>query len=407
MQNTVERKKRSKSAVLTDTLVFVSVLAIFIATLLSIAREVTMLGGKITYGENINLLNFFVGDKGIIGAISNVTENFDSASEEAVLGAFGIIRMFVVLVAAVMHFIIIFIKTICAIVRFAKKDSVKVARTGLSVLSGTIRYFLMLSLFATLSGGMDSGAYAIGYTGGMPLTIALGVLFFAILLMAILRYKENKDKVDKTIDGGKRFTGAIFGALCGAGILVVLNYTYLYGIISGTMFSFITLMAGMVQGGLDILSLLYPILNIVIIVAVMILMKKASGNMKRSLRYALEYGEQVELKTKKPKEYIIKGYVLAIVFSLIAILSVYVLRIPTVGSGWEANVFVQLVAMFILSCVGQTFVSVFTGKKPKSSYPEIAVLCFCLLALAFMVFTFLTPELGIFKDPVSGTYGIY
>ena len=48
----------------------------------------------------------------------------------------------------------------------------------------------------------------------------------------------------------------------------------------------------------------------------------------------------------------------------------------------------------------------FTGKKPKYAYPEIAVLCFCLIALAFMVFTFLTPTLGIFQDPISGSFGI-
>jgi hypothetical protein len=35
---------------------------------------------------------------------------------------------------------------------------------------------------------------------------------------------------------------------------------------------------------------------------------------------------------------------------------------------------------------------------------SLAVLC--TLALLFTVFTFLTPELGIFRDPLTGTYGI-
>ena len=68
----------------------------------------------------------------------------------------------------------------------------------------------------------------------------------------------------------------------------------------------------------------------------------------------------------------------------------------------------NITIFFIATAVGSFYeYRTFTGKNPKSSYPEIAVLCFCLLALAFMVFTFLTPELGIFKDPVYGTYGIY
>jgi hypothetical protein len=40
----------------------------------------------------------------------------------------------------------------------------------------------------------------------------------------------------------------------------------------------------------------------------------------------------------------------------------------------------------------------------RSSRSAIAVLC--VIALLFVVFTFATPEIGIFKDPLTGTYGI-
>jgi hypothetical protein len=30
----------------------------------------------------------------------------------------------------------------------------------------------------------------------------------------------------------------------------------------------------------------------------------------------------------------------------------------------------------------------------------------CLIGVLFIVFTFKTPEIGIFKDPIGGTYGI-
>ena len=42
-----------------------------------------------------------------------------------------------------------------------------------------------------------------------------------------------------------------------------------------------------------------------------------------------------------------------------------------------------------------------TCKKPKAS---IAVLC--IIAVLFVVFTFKTPTLGIFQDPLTGAYGI-
>jgi hypothetical protein len=38
--------------------------------------------------------------------------------------------------------------------------------------------------------------------------------------------------------------------------------------------------------------------------------------------------------------------------------------------------------------------------------PKLAIGVLCVIALLFVVFTFLTPEIGIFKDPLTGAYGI-
>ena len=38
--------------------------------------------------------------------------------------------------------------------------------------------------------------------------------------------------------------------------------------------------------------------------------------------------------------------------------------------------------------------------------PRIAAALLVLIAVFFVLFTFLTPEIGIFKDPLTGTYGI-
>ena len=39
-------------------------------------------------------------------------------------------------------------------------------------------------------------------------------------------------------------------------------------------------------------------------------------------------------------------------------------------------------------------------------WPRAAVAMLCLLALLFAVLTFKTPELGLFRDPLTGSYGI-
>ena len=38
--------------------------------------------------------------------------------------------------------------------------------------------------------------------------------------------------------------------------------------------------------------------------------------------------------------------------------------------------------------------------------PKLAIALLCAIAVLFVVFTFATPEIDIFKDPLTGTYGI-
>ena len=39
-------------------------------------------------------------------------------------------------------------------------------------------------------------------------------------------------------------------------------------------------------------------------------------------------------------------------------------------------------------------------------HPKIALLILCIIALLFVLFTFRTPTLNIFKDPITNTYGV-
>ncbi len=44
--------------------------------------------------------------------------------------------------------------------------------------------------------------------------------------------------------------------------------------------------------------------------------------------------------------------------------------------------------------------------KARCRSPKLAIGLLCVIALLFVVFTFLTPEIAIFKDPLTKTYGI-
>lgn len=48
----------------------------------------------------------------------------------------------------------------------------------------------------------------------------------------------------------------------------------------------------------------------------------------------------------------------------------------------------------------------FNKDSVRCKSPKIAFTILCVIALLFGIFTFATPEIGVFKDPIAGTYGI-
>ncbi len=48
----------------------------------------------------------------------------------------------------------------------------------------------------------------------------------------------------------------------------------------------------------------------------------------------------------------------------------------------------------------------FNLNKLSCKFSRLAIALLCVIALIFVVFTFATPEIAIFKDPLTGTYGI-
>ena len=65
------------------------------------------------------------------------------------------------------------------------------------------------------------------------------------------------------------------------------------------------------------------------------------------------------------------------------------------------------IAIFFISAAAsymyetKEFNKTFICKKPYRSFAAI-----CIIALMFILFTFITPKIGIFKDPLTGTYGV-
>ena len=68
---------------------------------------------------------------------------------------------------------------------------------------------------------------------------------------------------------------------------------------------------------------------------------------------------------------------------------------------------INIAIFFISAAIAYIYETrLFRKKSLPCTYPKLAIAALFLLALLFTVFTFGTPEIGIFKDPLTGTYGI-
>lgn len=66
------------------------------------------------------------------------------------------------------------------------------------------------------------------------------------------------------------------------------------------------------------------------------------------------------------------------------------------------------IAIFFLSAAAAYIceVRLFHAEKMPCKHPKAGLATLLIIALLFVLFTFLTPKIGIFKDPLTGGYGM-
>ena len=68
---------------------------------------------------------------------------------------------------------------------------------------------------------------------------------------------------------------------------------------------------------------------------------------------------------------------------------------------------VNIGIFFVAAALGYVYETrLFRRTEGKSEYPTAAFFGLCFMAVLFIVFTFFTPRIGIFKDPITGGFGI-
>ncbi len=68
---------------------------------------------------------------------------------------------------------------------------------------------------------------------------------------------------------------------------------------------------------------------------------------------------------------------------------------------------INIVIFFICAAIAYIYETrLFNREAADRKNPRLAFALLCGVALLFIIFTFATPEIGIFKDPLTGSYGI-
>ena len=67
----------------------------------------------------------------------------------------------------------------------------------------------------------------------------------------------------------------------------------------------------------------------------------------------------------------------------------------------------NIAIFFICAAIAYLYETrLFNAEKLRCRSSKAAIAALVTVALLFVIFTFLTPKIGIFKDPLTGTYGI-
>lgn len=68
---------------------------------------------------------------------------------------------------------------------------------------------------------------------------------------------------------------------------------------------------------------------------------------------------------------------------------------------------INIAIFFISSAISYIYETrLFKSEKYSCKSKRVAIAILTAIALSFVIFTFLTPQIGIFRDPLTGTYGI-
>lgn len=92
---------------------------------------------------------------------------------------------------------------------------------------------------------------------------------------------------------------------------------------------------------------------------------------------------------------------------LLALILIPVLFYTYNGVIGKSPDWINIAIFFVCALIAYIYEAVlFSREEIPCKHPRVAIALLCVIAILFVIFTFATPEIAIFKDPISGSYGI-
>ncbi len=361
-----------KKITLPSVILFICTLVIAIMPFISFAVHTTEVGDTVTYGESQGLFTFaFVGEDSLVAKIGDIFSGalFDMGSndaEAAVAGMTSLVGDFIQTMALLGFSIYFLIRTVIYLIMgivcfFAKKECMLIKVT-LSCLARNLVVYFFFGMFGGVSGGSGASAYYLGFTVPILMSIVNVVGVVAVIIVALLNFKKKKEAGFYELDTNrKKYFRALIAGIAFVVICFAISGMRLYSVLNAVTSTFVTLLASAVSGAFTATLLLYPMLNILIIVLYMIMLFTSMSGFKRAFLYTCFDAEGAKLektKIERIEKKSVKCFIPFIIFALICIAAYAVLSTPTFGIGWTSNIFAYLVVIFAASSIAQTFTSV-------------------------------------------------
>lgn len=372
--------QKTKAEIICDAILIFTILFASITSFVWFATPITEIGGVSYAGKTLNLYAFLFGDENSLFAQMKIAweslSSLGNMTSEEMVGAVGVVMKFLRLIFLAVPTVVIGVKIIINLImtpiHLSKKNFFGLRNTAVSSVACNLMVYVFFVFFGSISGGVGIDAYYIGYKVGTGMTV--GVLISTVILIgtAITLFIDQRHSITQEV-GTKWIKSLITGIGC-VGIAIVLTFMRIYSIFMYVFSSSLSAALLSIMNGFEVKSLVFPVLNLFLFVACLVIYGRVNVGIRGSFSYLLNFNNnQIPLKQMAKKKKMDKRYAISfipfIVLALLSVASVYVLSTPTFGYGWSVDIYAEFVAIFAIAAIGMS-ISIFFGKGKIKSKRE-------------------------------------